>query len=169
MKNLSWIWLHDKSYQIKNHMAPASLVPHVLSDVQARASSTPDFEKRKEEKLHADFGGALMIDRADFRLNLRGLQLVIPMSHVSMALERFRATPLRTGPGKVFFKHHFWHSCLVLPPALNDVFLAALEAALPEALAVESLENEEFNRRIVDRHPNVQADLRPIPVQIIKA
>lgn len=47
--------------------------------------------------------------------------------------------------------------------------MAKLELALPEALAIEALENAEFNRRVVDLHPNIQAELRPIPVRIEEA
>lgn len=168
---MRWYWVHNSSKALVSDLMVSHVVPEPLRDTVVK-NLRGRFEHvlvRPMKKVWIDLGGVTMVDRHEQTIEIDGVKLYVPSSHVSNAIEWIEKFPVRNEIGRKYYKIHFWMRCVCLTPVQREKFLKELRAVLPECKAIEAAENAEFNRRLVDNpHPHLRLNPRPVGVKVGK-
>lgn len=155
---------------VANHYLPEKLRDAIHQDLVNRDLKYLRVTKLKpNEKVYIDLGGMVMADRHIRSIDIDGVSIQIPSSHIPMALPHIVGSTFRTLSGIRYYKHHFWfRRCICLLEDQHDRFVTHLREILPECEAIEAAENELFNKRISQIPAKYTAAIPMRPVKIKK-
>ena len=178
---MNWYWLsnyqrHDgdrtPKKRVDSHIVPWPLLAGVRGNLEGRGVDLLRY-KRLCNPVSVDMGGSMWLHRHVRIIRLDELQLHLPSSHVPEMIPHLRTSTPRfdlAGSRRPYHKIPFalFRRLCVTPRQLR-LLIARLEAVLPECLAIQSAENDHFNKTIVGKHPHVLAEPRPVPIPIEEA
>jgi hypothetical protein len=126
------------------HMVPGSLRNDLVADMTNRdcppmalRDNDPEWAAIKRVRSYGlDTGGMGYVDEPYVGFRLHNLTLEFLCSSVLFFLLRARKyTERRFASGRPYYKHHGSVHCMVFTPAQHRLYLAKLEALLPDAEA----------------------------------
>lgn len=163
---MKWYWSNtDPAAKIsfKSHATPEPLHEMIMADLRAREATGLKSELITNE-VHMELGGMCSATRHERTLVVDGLSIHVPSGHVSGMLAIAESSKLREELSTPYYKLHYWFErCLVLTPEQYQIWLAQLRGCLAECEAIESAENEDFNRRFSEMpSPRVRVKKRPV-------
>jgi hypothetical protein len=152
----------DERLEFTQIYAPAPLAPRFVR-VLEDPGTLPVLSEVLTGVHHFDLGGVMMADRHEYPLLVDGLDLRVPATDFAHVYEALREREPEYVGGARFYGMNGWLRNVALLPAQRDFVLSQMQRLLPEALATASIENAEFNRRMVDaRPPNTALRRRPV-------
>jgi hypothetical protein len=163
---MKWYWSNtDPAAEpgFKSHATPERLHEMIMADLRARGAVGLK-SMVITEPVGIELGGMCMDGRHERILMVDDLSIQVPSGHVSGLLMIAEAARLREELSTPYYKLHYWFSrCLVLTPEQHTIWVAQLRGCLAECEAIESAENDEFNRRFSENpHPGVRVRERPV-------
>lgn len=157
---MKWYWVTAKNYDCKSHAIPEELVDGVINNMLERGVA--GMNKTSTKAISFDLPGIAYIHRHMHTIQVDGLEIDIPATDVEEILEKAENLSVRNEIGKSYYKLHGFHRCICLTPEQRQELVDALKAILPEANAIASAENEEFNKKLVGTHKNILVKPRPV-------
>ncbi|TAL45547.1 MAG: hypothetical protein EPN91_01950 [Salinibacterium sp.] len=174
MSKTKWCFLHfnaegDLNAQVvKAHIAPASLVRPLLTDLRGRGHSH-DHTRKEIRTTGMDQPGMVHVDRPWEAFHLNGLSFSLPCEDVLSFHTRIAKLEVRQfAGGQLYYKLHSWLSCIVLRPVhklalqfqLADRIAKAEERAL--VFYADKKPGAEILRDACARARNVPVDQVPV-------
>lgn len=159
-------------YPPENTLCERTVAAVVREAWRVQAAQTPGLVLAKTKVVSAkagwlDMGGMARLDRKIYELPLIDeLLITVPARDVEDYIEAVAwklAQPAEEFGGKRYRTLHAMRLGLLLTEEQCTAILGHLRAILPEAQAIATIENDQFNREIADANlPNVIAPRRPV-------
>jgi len=121
--------------------------------------ATSRFRVIERRAFHLDAGGMIAENQRTFERDFFGLELSIFAIHVDVVMSGAVKPAQRRGHGLLYVPS--WPVGIALDDKQHNELYRWLLAIGPEAAAIASVENEEFNKRFVSS-PYVKAAPRPV-------